>query len=110
MEGGRKAERYVKAIKLMDKLKTTQDVEEIESTLKDYVERVKMGSEQVNEFVRGQIAKAHKKNSFIGKALEGLTATEKDWLFGDTGQENTVNGIELASQNTTEPKSGSAEK
>ena len=43
-KGGRKAERYVKAIKLMDKLKTTQDVEEIESTLKDYVERVKMGS------------------------------------------------------------------
>lgn len=38
------AERYVKAIKFMDKLKTTQDVEEIESTLKDYVERVKMGS------------------------------------------------------------------
>lgn len=109
-KGGRKAERYVKAIKFMDKLKTTQDVEEIESTLKDYVERVKMGSEQVNEFVRGQIAKAHKKNSFIGKALEGLDTTEKDWLFGDMGQENTVNGIELAFQNTAEPKSGSSEK
>lgn len=109
-KGGRKAERYVKAIKLMDKLKTTQDVEEIESTLKDYVERVKMGSEQVNEFVRGQIAKVHKKNSFIGKALEGLDTTEKDWLFGDMGQKNTVNGIELAFQNTAEPKSGSSEK
>ena len=105
-----KAERYEKAVRMADKLKTIQDVEEIESKLKDYVERVKMGSEQVNEFVRGQIAKAHKKNSFIGKALEGLDTTEKDWLFGDTGQENTVNGIELASQNTTEPKSGSAEK
>jgi len=85
-----KAERYEKAVRMADKLKTIQDVEEIESKLKDYVERVKMGSEQVNEFVRGQIAKAHKKNSFIGKALEGLDTTEKDWLFGDTGQENTA--------------------
>ena len=95
---------------MADKLKTTQDVEEIESKLRGYAERVKDGLEPVNEFVRGQITKAYKKNSFISKALEGLNATEKKWLFGDAGQENTVNGIELASQNTTEPKSGSAEK
>lgn len=105
-----KADRYMRAIRMMDKLKNTQDVEGIESTLRGYMERVKMGSEPVNEFVRGQITKAYKKNSFISKALEGLSATEKDWLFGDAGQENTVNGIEFASQNTTEPKSGSAEK
>lgn len=105
-----KAERYEKAVRMADKLKTTQDVEEIESKLRGYAERVKDGLEPVNEFVRGQITKAYKKNSFISKALEGLNATEKKWLFGDAGQENTVNGIELASQNTTEPKSGSAEK
>ena len=109
-KGGGKAERYVRAIKLTDKLKTTQDVEKIESKLRDYAERVKMGSEPVNEFVRGQITKAHKKNSFIGKALEGLTDTEKNWIFGDAGQENTVEGIGLTFQNTAEPKSGSAEK
>ncbi len=106
-KGGGKAERYVRAIKLMDKLKTTQDTEKIESTLRDYAERVEMGSEQVNEFVRGQITKAYKKNSFIGKALDRLTDTEKNWLFGDTGQENTVKGIDLTFENTAEPESGS---
>ena len=109
-KGGGKAERYAKAFLLADELKNTQDVEKIESRLRGYAERVKEGLEPVNEFTRGQITKAYKKNSFISKALEGLTATEKDWLFGDAGQENTVNGIEFASQNTTEPKSGSAEK
>lgn len=99
-KGGRKAERYLRAVKLTDNLKTTQDVEKIESTLRDYAGRVEMGSEPVNEFVRGQIVKAYKKNSFIGKALDGLTDTEKNWLFGDTGQENTV-------ENTAEPGSGS---
>lgn len=105
-----KAERYEKAVRMADKLKTTQDVEKIESKLRGYAERVKMGSEPVNEFVRGQITKAYKKNSFIGKALEGLNDTEKNWLFGDTGQENTVDGINLTFQNTAEPKSGSTEK
>lgn len=109
-KGGGKAERYAKAFLLADELKNTQDVEKIESRLRGYAERVKEGLEPVNEFTRGQITKAYKKNSFISKALEGLSATEKDWLFGDAGQENTVNGIEFASQNTTEPKSGSAEK
>lgn len=105
---GGKAERYAKSIKLTDELKSTQDVEKIESTLRGYAERVEMGSEPVNEFIRGQITKAYKKNSFIGKALEGLTNTEKNWLFGDTGQENTVNGIEVSSlnQNTAEPDGG----
>ena len=69
-----------------------------------------MGSEQVNEFVRGQITKAYKKNSFIGKALDGLSDTERNWFFGDTGQENTVKGIELTFENIAEPESGSAEK
>ena len=100
----------MQAIKLTDKLKTTQDVEKIETTLRDYVERVEMGSEPVNEFVRGQITKAYKKNSFIGRALEGLSNTEKNWLFGDTGQENTVEGINPTFQNTAEPKSGSVEE
>ena len=98
-KGGGKAERYAKAFLLADELKNTQDVEKIESRLRGYAERVKEGLEPVNEFTRGQITKAYKKNSFISKALEGLTATEKDWLFGDTGQENTVNGIEVSSLN-----------
>lgn len=39
--------------------------------------------------------------------LEGLSNTEKNWLFGDTGQENTVEGINPTFQNTAEPESGS---
>lgn len=78
-----KAERYAKAIKMTDSLKTMQDTEKIKEKLRGYINRVEMGSEPENEFMRHEITKTYKKNTFIGKALEEMSGAEKTTLFGN---------------------------
>lgn len=67
----------------MDKIKTMQDTEKIKEHLRSYINRVEMGSESENEFLRHEITKAHKKNSFIVQALGEMSRSEQDTLFGN---------------------------
>ena len=80
---GGKADRYARAVKMMDKIKTMQDTEKIKEHLRSYINRVEMGSESENEFLRHEITKAHKKNSFIVQALGEMSRSEQDTLFGN---------------------------
>ncbi len=98
-KGGGKADRYARAIRMTDKLKSTQDTEKIKETLRNYMERVSMGTEPENEFLQHEIVKTYKKNSFIGKALEEMDYAERKELLGDGQQANTA-----------EPESGNEEK
>lgn len=100
---GGKAERYAKSIKLTDELKTVQDTEKIKETLRNYVQRVETGAEPYNEFLRHEIAKTYKKNSFIGKALEEMDSTEKKKLLEGAQLMNEVDEVTSVFQNTTEP-------
>lgn len=81
---GGKADRYAKAIKMMDNIKIMQDTEDIKANLKSYINRVEMGSEPANEFLRHEITKAYKKNTFIGRALEEMNYTDRKMLLGDS--------------------------
>lgn len=81
-----KAERYAKAVTMAESLKMMQDTERIKEKLRGYIDRVDMGSEPENEFMRHEITKTCKKNTFIGKALEEMGHEEMRTLFrGDTG-------------------------
>ncbi len=79
-----KADRYARAINMMNGIKTMQDTEKIKEKLRSYINRVEMGSEPANEFLGHEIAKAYKKNTFIGRALEEMSEVEKDTLFGSS--------------------------
>ena len=79
---GGKADRYARAVKMMNSIKTMQDTEKIKENLRSYINRVEMGSESENEFLRHEITKAHKKNSFIGQALGEMSRSEQATLFG----------------------------
>ncbi len=81
-----KAERYAKAINMMDGLKTIQDTEKIKERLRGYIHRVETGSETENEFLRHEITKTYKKNTFIGKALQEMTGEEKRTLLRGSGE------------------------
>ena len=80
---GGKADRYARAVKMMNSIKTMQDTENIKTKLREYINRVAMGSEPENEFLQHEIVKAYKRNTFIGKALQGMESTERISLFGD---------------------------
>lgn len=82
-----KAERYAKAITMANDLKTMQDTEKIKGKFRDYINRVEMGSELENEFLRHEIAKTYKKNTFIGKALEEMSLAERTTLMGSDTSE-----------------------
>lgn len=45
-----------------------------------------MGSEPENEFLRHEITKTYKKNTFIGRALEEMSGSEKDTLFRSSAE------------------------
>lgn len=81
-----KADRYARAVKMMNSIKTMQDTENIKTKLREYINRVEMGSESENEFLRHEITKTYKKNTFIGKALEEMSGAEKDTLFGSSAE------------------------
>ena len=81
-----KAERYAKAIKMMDGIKTMQDTENIKTKFREYINRVEMGSESENEFLRHEITKTYNKNTFIGRALEEMSGSEKDTLFRSSAE------------------------
>ena len=49
-----------------------------------------MGSEPENEFLQHEIVKAYKRNTFIGKALQGMESTERISLFGDDSKSQDV--------------------
>lgn len=83
---GGKAKRYEKAIKMINNIKAMQDTENIKANLRGYINRVEMGSETENEFLRHEITKAYKKNTFIGKALEEMSGAEKNTLFGSSAE------------------------
>lgn len=93
-----KSERYIKAIKLMDNIKTTQDTEKIKEKLRGYINRVETGLESENEFLRHEITKSYKKNSFIGKALQEMDYAEQKMLLGDsqTEQGGTADSYAIA--------------
>lgn len=78
-----KAERYANAVKMAESLKMMQDTEKIKEKLRGYIDRVDMGSEPENEFMRHEITKTYKKNTFIGKALEEMSHAEMITLFGN---------------------------
>ena len=59
-----KADRYARAINMMNGIKTMQDTEKIKEKLRSYINRVQMGSESENEFLRHEITKTYKKNTF----------------------------------------------
>lgn len=88
-----KADRYARAINMTNGIKTIQDTEKIKEKLRSYINRVQMGSESENEFLRHEITKACKKNTFIERALEEMSGVEKDTLF----------------RNRAEPESGAEE-
>lgn len=98
-----KAERYIKAVRLTDKLKTVQDTEKIKETLRNYMERVSIGTEPENEFLQHEIAKMYKKNSFIGKALEEMDGAERKKLLRDeyTEPSKSENTVETGKSNVT---------
>lgn len=81
-----KAERYAKAIKMMNDIKTMQDTEKIKEKLQGYINRVETGLESENEFLRHEITKTYKKNTFIGRALEEMSGSEKDTLFRSSAE------------------------
>ena len=81
-----KADRYARAINMMNGIKTMQDTEKIKEKLRSYINRVQMGSEPENEFLRHEITKTYKKNTFIGRALEEMSGAEKDTLFGNSAE------------------------
>ena len=83
---GGKAKRYEKAIKMINNIKAMQDTENIKANLRGYINRVEMGSETENEFLRHEITKAYKKNTFIGKALGEMSGAEKNTLFGSSAE------------------------
>ena len=85
-----KAERYAKAIKMADELKMVNDAERIKEKLRTYINRVEMGSEPKNEFLRHEITKTYKKNTLIGKALEEMSRAEKAILFSNSGEPEDV--------------------
>ena len=87
-----KAERYAKAIEMTENLKTMQDTERIKEKLRAYINRVEMGSELENEFLRHEITKTYKKNTFIGKALKEMSSTERITLLGSDTK--IVEGVE----------------
>lgn len=76
-----KAGRYLKAKKMTDMLKTVQDTEKIKETLGNYAQRVRMGTEQENKFLRHELVKAHKKNSFVMKAVGEMSREERETLL-----------------------------
>lgn len=81
-----KAERYARAVTMAESLKMMQDTEKIKEKLRGYIDRVDMGSEPENEFMRHEITKTYKKNTFIAKALGEMSHAEMTTLFGsDTG-------------------------
>lgn len=98
-----KAERYIKAVRLTDKLKTVQDTEKIKETLRNYIGHVSRGIEPENEFLQHEIAKTYKKNSFIGKALEEMDSAERKKLLRDeyTEPSKSENTIETGKSNVT---------
>ena len=83
---GGKADRYARAVKMMNSIKTMQDTENIKTKLREYINRVAMGSEPENEFLRHEITKTYKKNTFIGRALEEMSGAEKNTLFGSSAE------------------------
>lgn len=84
-----KANRYAKAIKMAETLKTMQDTEKIKEKLRGYINRVETGSEAENEFLRYEITKTYKKNTFIGKALQEMDYTEKKMLLDNRATEGS---------------------
>lgn len=100
-----KAERYVKAIRMMDKLKTVQDTEKIKETLRNYTERVSRGIEQENEFLQHEITKTYKKNTFIGKALEEMDSMDRKKLLESSKEMTEVKASSL-NQNKAEQDGG----
>ncbi|MDE5977780.1 MAG: hypothetical protein K2G70_04875 [Turicibacter sp.] len=87
-----KAERYAKAVTMAESLKMMQDTEKIKEKLRGYIDRVDMCSEPENEFMRHEITKTYKKNTFIGKALEEMSSTERITLFGSDTRVQSDNG------------------
>lgn len=78
---GGKADRYARAINMMNGIKTMQDTEKIKERLRAYIDKVNMGLESENEFLRHEITKTYTKNTFIGRALAEMNKSEKDILF-----------------------------
>lgn len=85
-----KAERYAKAIAMTESLKMTQDTERIKADLRSYIDRVQMGSETENEFLRHEITKTYKKNTFIGRALQEMNFSEQRMLLGGKQTEQST--------------------
>lgn len=95
---GGKADRYGRAVNMINSIKAMQDTENIKANLRGYINRVKMGSEAENEFLRHEITKAYKKNTFIGRALEEMSGAEKNTLFESSSEPegrkvNTYGGL-----------------
>lgn len=90
-----KAERYARAVTMAESLKMMQDTEKIKEKLRGYIDRVDMGSEPENEFMRHEITKTYKKNTFIAKALGEMSHAEMTTLFGsDTDMQSDNGGAE----------------
>lgn len=81
-----KSERYIKAIKMADELKTVNDTEKIKSKLRTYLDRVGKGLEQENEFLSKALVTTCKRNSSIGKALEEMDRTERNTLLRNNAE------------------------
>lgn len=95
---GGKADRYGRAINMINSIKTMQDTENIKASLREYINRVEMGSESENEFLRHEITKTYKKNTFIERALKEMSGAEKNTLFGSSAKPegrkvNTIGGL-----------------
>ncbi len=71
---------------MMNSIKAMQDTENIKTKLREYINRVAMGSEPENEFLRHEITKTYKKNTFIWRALEEMSGSEKDTLFRSSAE------------------------
>ena len=76
--------------KMMDGIKTMQDTENIKTKLREYINRVEMGSETENEFLRHEITKTYKKNTFIGRALQEMNFSEQRMLLGGKQTEQST--------------------
>lgn len=83
---GGKADRYARAVTMMNGIKTVQDTEKIKEKLRAYIDRVNNGLEPENEFLQHEITKTYKKNTFIGRALEEMSGAEKNTLFGSSAE------------------------
>ncbi|GFI46482.1 hypothetical protein IMSAGC019_01796 [Lachnospiraceae bacterium] len=79
---GGKADRYARAINMMNSVKTMQNTEGIKAKLREYINRVETGSESENEFLQHEIVKTYKKNTFIGQALREMSIAERRTLSG----------------------------